>query len=181
MRRCLTAAVVLIMVAAACAPNGEGLLRSDQDLPADVRAEIVAVEQRFTAAFEGRLGCWPTATLRLVSKVEGGDARYVAGRRLIEIAIPTTPARFRESLVHELAHHVEASCDDFAELRTVLAPMFGHHEQGWTEGATWEETPSELWAEAVVQVVLGERLLHAEDMPLPAAAVEAVDAWAAGS
>lgn len=170
----------VVGLSAACAPNGEGLLRSDQQLPVDVRAEIATVEQRFVDAFERRLGCVPPATLRLVGAVVGGDARYVVGDRRIEIAIPTTPARFRESLVHELAHHVEATCDDFDELRTSLAPLFGDSTEGWTAGTTWEEVPAELWAETVVLVVNGDRLLHADDMPLPPGAVEVVEAWAGG-
>lgn len=176
------AAYVALVVAltAACAPNGEGLLRSDQQLPVDVRAEIATVERRFVDAFEHRLGCVPPARLRLVGDIVGGDARYVVGDRRIEIEIPTTPARFRESLVHELAHHVEATCEEFDELRTNLGPLFGESTRGWTAGATWEEVPAELWAETVVLVVNGDRLLHADDMPLPQGAVEAVESWGGG-
>jgi hypothetical protein len=151
-----------------------------QDVPADVRAELDVSWASFTERFDGRLTCIPDVSVELVRDVEGGDARYVRSRALIEIEIPTTPARFRESLAHELGHHVEHACAEFAEIQAVLHQRWGGPEQPWELGAAWNETPSELWAEGVVQLVNGERLLHAEEMPIDVAVVELIAGWGRG-
>ena len=113
--------------------------------------------------------------------IDGGDARYVGDEALIEIQIPTTPARFRESLAHELAHHVERTCDDFDELQAALRPEFGGSNRPWTGGDVWEEIPSELWAEGVVLLLNGERLLHGDNMPIGQAAIDSIAAWGSAS
>ena len=50
----------------------------------------------------------------------------------------------------------------------------------WSGQARWEDRPAEHWAEAVVEVSLGERVRFGRSMPLDPAVVEAVRAWAAG-
>lgn len=148
-----------------------------QDVPDDVRAELDTTWFRFIDRFAGRRDCIDDVTVLLVDDVEGGDARYVNGNARIEIEIPTTPARFRESLAHELAHHMERTCEEFESLRAVLHPQFGGPERPWSGGEVWEEIPSELWAEAVVALVHGERLLHAGDMPIAPAVIDRVAVW----
>jgi hypothetical protein len=149
-----------------------------QDVPADVQAEIDVTWSRFNESFRARRACFTDVVIVLVPEVKGGDARYLDGR--IEIEIPTTPGRFRESFAHELAHHVERTCPEFAELREVLHPRFGGAERAWSGGDVWEETPSELWAEAVVELVNGVRLLHEPEMPIEPSVVALVDAWGRG-
>jgi len=163
----------------AAGSDERGRLLLVQDLPDDVRIETDTVWHRFLARFEGRRNCFADVRLVLVDDVVGGDARYVSDEALIQIEIPTTPARFRESLVHELAHHVERTCDEFAELRTVLHAAFGA-EQAWTGDSPWVDSPSERWAETVVQLVNGERLLHAEEMPIDPSVVDTVASWGRG-
>lgn len=150
-----------------------------QDLPPDVRTEIETTWSDFTAAFAGRLDCIGPVTLVLVGAVEEGDARYLAGDARIEIEIPTTPARFRESLAHELAHHVEHGCDDFGALREVLHAELGP-DRPWRGGSTWYDEPSERWAEHVVELVNGERVRHVGEVPVDADVVELIGAWGAG-
>ena len=94
---------------------------------------------------------------------------------------PRRQARFRESFAHELAHHVERTCPEFAELRDVLHPRFGGPARAWFGGDVWEETPSELWAEAVVELVNGVRLLHEPEMPIDPSVVALADAWGRGA
>jgi hypothetical protein len=166
-----------VVTRAALAGPDDGRLVTIQDVPADVRAELETTWGRFVEQFAARRSCWPDVAVELVRRVEGGDARYVVGRALIEIEIPTTPARFSESLVHELAHHVEHTCAEFRELRDVLHPRLGGPERSWAGGDVWEATPSEIWAEAVVQLVNGERVRHARDMPLAGDVLDAVRTW----
>ena len=83
------------------------VLRSNQDLPEPVRVEIDHVVERFRAVLPARQRCIPSATVELVGGLPEGDARYLVADRTIQIVIPTSPRRFRDSLAHELAHHVE--------------------------------------------------------------------------
>ena len=148
-----------------------------QELPDDVRVELDDTWARFLDRFAGRRSCFDDVTLVLVDDVVGGDARYVVADARIEIAIPTTPERFQESVAHELAHHVEHTCDEFSGLRASLQPIIGS-AGSWFEGPTWAETPSEIWAETVVEVVLGERIRHADRITIDPEAQAAIEAWA---
>lgn len=154
-------------------------LHVDQDLPPDVRAEVDTTWDRFLAVFGSRRHCFDDVTLRLVPDVEGGDARYLVAEARIEIEIPTSPARFRDSLSHELAHHVEHTCGAFAELRAELSALPDLADRGW-DGADlpWDERPTELWAETAVQLMTGDRVRTGRRFELPDGAEAAVAGWA---
>lgn len=111
MIRRLAALVAILMVCStATSAVGRPSLRADlvvvRDVPADVQAELDVTWSRFLDRFGSRRTCFEDVSVDLVRQVQGGDARYVIDKRLIEIQIPTTPARFRESFAHELAHHL---------------------------------------------------------------------------
>lgn len=162
---------------AACAPDGVTTLVVPQDVPADVEAELATVWDRFTALFAGRLACVDDVTLVLVRSVAGGDARHIASAGTIEVEIPTTPARFRESVAHELAHHVERTCADFDELRREIHPRLGGGD--WATGRTWFDTPSERWAEHVTELLVDERVRHADEVPVDDDVLAAIARWGA--
>ena len=155
----------------------EPVVRLRQRVPAAVEQEVRATVAAFVAVFESHRGCIGGAELELVRRIDDGDARYVAADELIEIEIPTSPRRFRESLVHELAHHVDHSCPHAAALRTDLMETVGATH--WTGQERWERRPSELWAEAVVEIVLGERVRFERSVPLDPGVVEAARRWIA--
>ncbi len=152
----------------------------EQDVPADVRTEIDVTWNRFVDRFAARHACLGDVSVLLVREVEGGDARYVAADHRIEIEIPTTPERFRESLAHELAHHVERTCAEFAELRDALLRQLGGPRRAWSVGPIWAEIPSEVWAEGVVEIVNGERVRHADEIPIDPRIIGLIGAWADG-
>ena len=157
----------------------EGELIVVQDVPSDVRAELDVTWQRFLDRFGSRRTCWTDVSVVLVADVVDGDARYVTADARIEIEIPTTPARFRESLAHELAHHVEHTCVEFETLESRLLPALGGGD--WFAGETWDQVPSERFAEAVVELVNGERIRHAERVQVDPAVVAAISEWGAGA
>ncbi|MEO6651254.1 MAG: hypothetical protein ABIP17_01185 [Ilumatobacteraceae bacterium] len=167
-------------ISSTAAGDGGGRLTIVQDLPDDVRAVLDPAWAAFLARFDGRRSCIADVEVVLVDHVEGGDARYVESAAMIEIEIPTTPAKFRESLVHELAHHVERTCVEFGELRAELHARFGL-ERPWSDGATWADIPAERWAETVVQLVNGDRILHRSEMPLDRSVLDVVEAWGSGA
>jgi hypothetical protein len=156
-------------------------LEPEQDLPPEVRAEVDATWGAFLAVFGPRRHCFGDVALLLVADVEGGDARYDVEAGRIEIEIPTSPARFRDSLAHELAHHVEHTCAAFGSLRAEFSALPGVDGAPWTTAERWRETPSELWAETAVQLVNGRRVRHGWAMPLPPGATDVVARWAGGA
>lgn len=153
------------------------VIRFTQPVPVDVDTNARAAVASFVALLGARRDCVGTAEVVLVRDVAGGDARYLATDGTVEIEIPTTPARFRESLIHELAHHVEHRCPDFDRLRRSYV---GRTAIVWTGQERWEERPSEQWAELVVELVLGERMLHGDEMSIDPVLVELVADWLAG-
>jgi hypothetical protein len=155
-------------------PPRDPVVRFTQSIPVDVEAETRAAVAEFVAVFEARRDCAGTAGVELVRDVEGGDARYLDEDAAIEIEIPTTPERFRESLVHELAHHVEHRCPDFEQLRRAWTE---HTGTAWSGQERWDERPSEHWAEVVVEMVLGERLLHGDEMRIDPTLVVLASDW----
>jgi hypothetical protein len=176
-RRRLGPALAFVASLAACGPDGVTSLLVPQDVPDDVDAELATVWAAFTTVFAGRLACIDDVRVVLVGDVGGGDARYVAASDTIEVEIPTTPGRFRESVAHELAHHVERSCADFAELRTEIHPTLGGGD--WASGRTWYETPSERWAEHVAELLVGERVRHVDEVPVSGEVLAAITRWGA--
>jgi hypothetical protein len=155
--------------------SAEPVVRMRQRVPTAVEQEVRIAVADFVGVFAARRRCIGGAELQLVHEIDDGDARYVAAEYLIEIEIPTSPRRFRESLVHELAHHVDHSCPDADVLRTELVTVVG--ATGWTGQERWEDRPSELWAEAVVEIVLGERVRFERSVPLDHGVVEAARRW----
>lgn len=155
--------------------EAEPVVRMRQRVPPVVEQEVRATVAAFVVVFAARRECIGGAELDLVRHVDDGDARYVAAEDLIEIEIPTSPRRFRESLVHELAHHVEHSCSDADRLRSDVKAAIGATD--WTGQDRWEQRPSELWAEAVVELVLGDRVRFERSLPLDARVVGAARRW----
>jgi hypothetical protein len=47
----------------------------------------------------------------------------------------------------------------------------------WTGQERWDQRPSELWAEAVVEIVLGERIRFGRSIALDADLVRAARRW----
>ena len=147
-----------------------------QSVPDDVETEARSAVAAFVERFATRRDCIGGAEVVLVDDVPDGDARYLVAEAVIEIEIPTSPRRFRDSLVHELAHHVEHRCPDFAALRDEVLALTG--AAAWTGQRRWAARPSELWAESVVEVVLGERVRFGRSVPLGPELVDAVGDWA---
>jgi hypothetical protein len=149
------------------------------DIESDVAGEVGVAWGRFVEAFPGRLDCIDDVLVELVRWVENGESRYVVGQSRVEIMVPVPAAEFRESLVHELAHHVEHTCDEFDELRIVLEPLLGGGAASWagSDDDPWADRPAERWAEAVVEFVNGERIRHADDFDVDAEVLDLIEAW----
>ncbi len=175
-----TLLVTAAMVVAACSDGDAAVLRPVQELPDDVARLVDETWRRFEEVFPARIDCMEPVDLMLVRDVPDGDAAYRVDQRRIEIEIPTSPARFPESLAHELGHHLESTCPEHQALRASFVAAQGLVGEGWFGGDEWDRVPSEHFAESVVLLVNGERLLHDDLILLSPEAVEVVAHWGRG-
>lgn len=175
-------AVVVVVVAATWAASEIGpSIDPRQDLPDDVALLTSTTWDRFEAAFPARRACLTDVELELLDDVALGAARYVESERLILIEIPTSPRRYVESLTHELAHHLDASCGAELAIGAALRAAQGIDPQvPWDEVEVWEERPTEQYAEVVVEYVTGDRFTHADVIDVSQEAIEVVRDWGIG-
>ena len=137
-------------------------------------------------------GVMPKRSRRSAGCLEGvivSGAWELDDRARYDPAVPArSPSAFRQprpqleiSIVHEIAHHVEFACpQDEGTRRGFMAAQGLADDADWFDGASWETTPSEQWASAVVLHVLGRPDERAR-APMTARAMEIVEAWAVGS
>ncbi len=173
------ALLVLVAVTTGFATQDpEPRLVPTQDLPDDVAILLDETWTGFLDAAPAHRDCIGTVRIELVGDVDGGDAAYRPDERLILVEIPTSPRRFPESVVHELAHHLDAVCRPDRDLRSGLRIAQGiEADRPWARSERWEDRPAEHLAEAVVEVVRGERVLHGDLLPLAPETVELVERW----
>lgn len=127
-----------------------------------------------------RLDCFGPVTVQ-ASTTLADRAQYEPPVATITVRVPRSIPALRESLVHELAHHVEHDCPDHEDGRPrLLAAMGLPSDTAWFEGERWPETPSERFAEATVELLLGERE-RAADVFLTEEEMQAVADWWVGN
>lgn len=165
--------------AAVEAERGRPELTFAANVPGDVRALASTTWRRFVDAFPAARGCFVPAAL--TSGIELEDrAAYDPDRRVIAVRIPGTAPNLEASLVHEFAHHLEFTCPALRSIRgAFLAAQDLPPGSAWFEAPTWETTPSEQFAEATIEAVLGRRPAHVR-IPITAEAVGVIRAWARG-
>jgi hypothetical protein len=115
---------------------------------------------------------------RLEAAVELDDlATYDQPSATIHVRVPATAPSLRGSLVHELGHHLEVACSSHVDVRPAFVAAQGAAETPWFVGVAWEDRPSEQFAEAVVEVVLGRRSRSQLRLRLTPEAVALVARW----
>lgn len=167
-----------LLVAGAVADRGPGLAFREP-APADLREVVRAAWADTVAAFPARRSCIGDVVVRGDWRLDD-HARYLPDEATVVVRIPATAGQLRNALAHEFGHHVEFACPSHADLRPAfLAAQGAAPSTPWFDGATWETTPSEQYAEAVVAYVTGRRLRHTQ-VPVTRDAVRVVAAWAHG-
>ncbi len=176
----MRSAVVAILVLLVACGGDTAELRYDAAVPGDLRELAGATWDEFLQAFPARQGC--VASLELAGRRDlTVPASYVPAERRMYVRIPGTAGALRNALVHEFAHHLEFTCDDHAALRPAFLAAQGFPaDAGWFDAATWETTPSEHFAEAAVEAVIGRRLRN-RDVLITDAAVATVVDWGRGN
>ena len=170
----ITAGILLV-----ARPDPAPALRFDASVPDDLRALAAETWQDFLAAHPARWDCIPPATLSAAWELDS-RGEYRPNGATVVVRVPGTAPTLRNELIHEFAHHVEFTCPEQADLRSSFLEAQGFPPAAtWFEGDAWETTPSEQYAEATVEVVLGRRPHHG-NIQITARASEIVRRWGAG-
>lgn len=173
----VAAVVGLVFVAVANRHDGPELV-IDESVAADFALVAQDDWNTFVAAFPALGDCIGEVTLVADHTIDD-RAKYHPETRTMTVRVPGPRALLDRAVVHELAHHLEFSCATHKEMRPAFMAALSRSGEAWFEGAEWGSTPSEIYAEAVVEYVLDERGSVHTDMGLvEQAAVEVVIAWA---
>lgn len=161
----------------------------------DLEALAQATWVQFLALFAGRTDCF--GDVFLAASFDLADrAAYDPQTAVATVRVPGTAALLQSALIHEWAHHVEYQCPAQAEMRQAFLRAQGlPADTPWRPDASvgptapgragaqadigWANMPSEQYAEAAVEAVLGRRPIPTTARVSPAA-VDVLRAWAAG-
>ena len=176
----LVAAAVVAVAFALALPDSSPELHFDSSVPDDLRAVAVEAWDGFLAAHPARTDC--IESINMIAAWELDDrAEYRPGAATVVIRVPGTAPNLTNDLTHEFAHHVEFTCPGHKELRPAFLAAQGFSASAdWFNGATWETTPSEQYAEATSVVVLGRRGNH-DGIVISDEAIAIVREWATES
>lgn len=123
-------------------------------VPTDTVESISAAWNSFSAALPNVSQCMPEVRLVVDAVASSGDAEYLYNTQEIRMTPSDEPAE--STIIHELAHHADATCGMPTDERAAFLAAQGFPpEAAWDCGETWEMTPAEHFAEAVVMVVTG--------------------------
>jgi len=173
-----TLGFAIVLGLSACS-DGTPELRHDETVPDDLRALADETWRDFLSAFPGRQNCLPSPTLHAAWELDT-RARYQPETAVLTVRVPGTPATLRSELLHEFAHHLEFTCDEHESLRSRFLNAQGFAPgTPWFDGDSWETTPSEQYAEAVVELVEGRRT-HLGGIRLTDDAIDVVRRWGQG-
>jgi len=165
MRRALAIALIASALGAGLAAAASALGSPDRPdigftagTPADVRALAERTWVHFVDVFPARRDCLEPVTVRGAWELPDRGA-YEEG--LVSIRIPGTAPNLEATLVHEFAHHLEATCPEHTQLRASFLRSQGlPPNTPWFEGSSWSSIPSERLAESMTVAILGRRPWH---------------------
>ncbi len=170
--------------AAVSAPRPR-LIIDNASVGADLQTLAEETWLQFLGAFPAQKGCMGDVRLEAGRQL-GSRAVYAPETATVTVHVPGTPAMLKSALVHEWAHHLEFQCAEQQTMRPAfLAAQTLPADTPWRPaGASaamptgqWAAIPSEQFAEAAIELVLGHR-------PLPTkasysrAALRVVENWA---
>ncbi len=188
----LIAILVLAGGIAAGGPGGPGVaprprLIADGSVAADLQTLAQETWERFLTVFAARIGCFGDVHLR-ASDTLASRGDYDPDTATVTVRVPGTPAMLQSALIHEWAHHVEFQCPAHVDLRPAFLVAQGlSPDTPWRPSRApttmsadeWADIPSEQYAEAVIELVLGGRPIPTAARVTPEA-IRAIAAWAAG-
>ncbi len=169
-------AAALLLLTASCS-TAEPTVAFAEGTPDDFAALARDVVAMTAAALPLRASCLDGLLIEGAWELDD-RARYHPGEGRMQVRIPATAAQLTASLVHELAHHLDAVCGD-DELRDAFRKAQGIPAgQPWGDAETWQAVPAEQFAAAVVLLVTGRTdrgSVVVEDV-----ALDAIRMWGSG-
>jgi hypothetical protein len=159
-----------------------------QSVDADFAALAQQTWDQFLATFWARRDCFGDVRLEAAYQLDS-RAGYDPETGTATVRVPGTAAMLQSGLIHEWAHHVEFQCPQHEALKPAFLAAQGlpldtpWRLDGSTTAVTaaeWADAPSEQYAEAVVELVLGGRPIPTAARVSPAA-IRVVREWAAGA
>jgi len=162
-------------------------LMVDDSVGADLEALALETWDQFLAVFQARSGCFGDVHLRAVYDL-GSRAGYDPDTATVTVLVPGTPAMLQSALIHEWAHHVEFQCEEHQDLRPMFLAAQGlPPDTPWRPRdvpanlptSEWAGIPSEQYAEAVIELVLGGRPIPTRVHVTPEA-IRVIQEWAVG-
>lgn len=169
--------VVLVwsILLVACSRSDAAVGSAVVEGPADFQAVAEGAVSEARLTLPAVADCIQRLTIRPAWNLDD-RGRYLDG--VIEVRVPATAPRIEEVVVHELAHHLDATCDEFDDVREEFLVTQGSAPP-WYSGPSWEETPAEQFAEAVTIVVFDRQRAH--NVRVSPEAVEVVRRWGAAT
>jgi hypothetical protein len=199
-RRQTTAVLVVVLLAmaflAGAALSSRGPTRPrpeqsprliiDPSVAADLRAVAVETWVKFLTVFAYRSNCFGDVRLAAARDLTS-RAAYDPATATVTVRVPATAAMLQGALVHEWAHHLEFQCEAHQQFRPAFLLAQGlppdtlwrpdSNPASMSESA-WANIPSEQYAEAAIELVLGRRQIPT-GVHLKPEAVQALAEWAA--
>ena len=176
----LVAAAVVAVAFAVALPDPDPELHFDSSVPGDLRAVAVEAWDGFLGAHRARVDCIGPINMSAAWELDN-RAEYHPDTATLVVRVPGTASNLTNDLTHEFAHHVEFTCAEHEELRPAFLAAQGFPASAdWFDGATWETTPSEQYAEATSVVVLDRNDSH-DGIILSDEATAVVRRWASES
>jgi hypothetical protein len=169
------------------APLQRPRLIVDDTVAPDFGALALETWDRFLAVFRARWGCFGDVRLRAAYTLDS-RAGYDPDSATVTVRVPGTPAMLQGALIHEWAHHVEFQCEEHRELRSAFLAVQGlPPDTPWrlddtpasSSAGDWANVPSEQYAEAAIELVLGERPISTP-VRVTREAISVIEEWAAG-
>jgi hypothetical protein len=159
----------------------------DDSVAADFDALAAETWDKFLTVFQARTGCFGDVRLRAAYTLDS-RAGYDPDSATVTVRVPGTPAMLQGALIHEWAHHVEFQCEEHRELRSAFLAVQGlPPDTPWrlddtpasSSAGDWANVPSEQYAEAAIELVLGERPISTP-VRVTREAISVIEEWAAG-
>lgn len=192
------AAVVAVAILVSASPSSQQQSEStrprraprliiDDSVASDFQALAEETWARFLTVFQARTDCFGDVRLR-ATRTLSSRAAYDPVSATVTVRVPGTLAMLQEALVHEWAHHIEFQCDEHQDLRRAFlieqrlppdTPWRPDDAPASAPGNVWAGIPSEQYAEATIELVLGRRQIPT-GVHITREAVHVVAVWAAG-
>ena len=160
-------------------------LMADDTVADDFRILAEETWGQFLAVFPARTDCFGDVYLHAAYNLNS-RAAYDPDTATVTVRVPATPVMLQSALVHEWAHHIEFQCDAQKELRAAFLAAQGlpadtlwrpDDDPAHTPESAWATIPSEQYAEAVIELVLGRRQIPTTAR-VSVEAVQVIAEWA---